>query len=297
MGLFSKFKDILFEDEEVIETEKPVKEEKKEKRIEKKIEAEIPRREEVKVEQPVIKEEVKKEVKKEIPETRNIDNTLSDRDVFKSEKTFPFPDFDEEEFTSVSRSRDKSTNVLEYERKKKVEKRTDFGRYEKTEIKETVEKKKFRPSPIISPVYGILNEDYTINDIKQRNVDNSQVDVDWVRKKAFEPQPRVQETAKVDEKPGATYYEESVTVKVSEPEEKRQKVKTIDDLLEDTSDVVIDTTPSREVKNSIQYDDVDDDFEINEVSNRSEEKEDDTLENDLFDLIDSMYENREDGDD
>lgn len=297
MGLFSKFKDILFEDEEVIETEKPVKEEKKEKRNEKKIEAEIPRREEVKVEQPVIKEEVKKEVKKEIPEARNIDNTLSDRDVFKSEKTFPFPDFDEEEFTSVSRSRDKSTNVLEYERKKKVEKRTDFGRYEKTEIKETVEKKKFRPSPIISPVYGILNEDYTISDIKQRNVDNSQVDVDWVRKKAFEPQSRVQENAKVDEKPGATYYEESVTVKVSEPEEKRQKVKTIDDLLEDTSDVVIDTTPSREVKNSIQYDDVDDDFEINEVSNRSEEKEDDTLENDLFDLIDSMYENREDGDD
>ena len=49
--------------------------------------------------------------------------------------------------------------------------------------------------------------------------------------------------------PEATYYEESVTVKVKEnEEEKQQKVKTIDELLEDTSDVTIDV----DEKNSVE---------------------------------------------
>lgn len=293
MGLFAKVKDILFEEEEITEPIKVVKEEKNE--VPKKEVEDRPISRQIQVEKKV---EPQPQVK---PNINNDYDVMSERDLFKSENTFPFPDFDEEEFSnSVSRVKPKpSTNVLEYERKKRTEKRTDYGRFEKTEVRETVEKKRFKPSPIISPVYGILNEDYKIEDIKDKNeVAKENLDIDSVRKKAFEPALEI-----LDEEPKTTYYEETVTVKVQEPEEeKQQKVKTIDELLEDTSDVTIslddDKTPTMDTKE--EYDEIDDELEelINQPKENVQKEEfddDDTLENDLFDLIDSMYDDREDG--
>ena len=109
---------------------------------------------------------------------------------------------------------------------KKIEKKYDLGRYERVEKTEVVERKKFKPSPIISPVYGILNEDYKPEDIKEKKVDNKDKTIDFnsVRKKAFGEIPK--------EEP-ISYYEETVTVKLKEnEEEKKQKVKTIDELLD-----------------------------------------------------------------
>ena len=232
---------------------------------------------------------------------------LNERDLFKSDNISPFFDFDEEEFSNMSRvQKPKTTNVMEYERKKRVEKRYDMGNFSKIERTEVVEKKKFKPSPIISPVYGILNEDYKPEDIKSKtdNVVNTGLDFNSVRKKAFGEETLGE--------PEATYYEESVTVKVKEnEEEKQQKVKTIDELLEDTSDVTIDVDEknsvedknNKEATNEVaDYERIDKDLE--EVTakcdvNKTEMKkveDDDTLENDLFDLIDSMYDNREEGD-
>ena len=199
-----------------------------------------------------------------------------------------------------------STNVLEYERKKKMEKRYDMGSFTKVERTEVVEKKKFKPSPIISPVYGILNEDYRPEDIKNKSEvsTNNTLDFNSVRKKAFGEE--------VKEEPKTTYYEETVTVKLKEnDEEKKQKVKTIDELLENTSDVTIDV---EEPKVEEKLDAINEDPEVNDYEKIDEDLEeltpkkdvekteyekvedDDTLENDLFDLIDSMYDNREDGD-
>ena len=63
--------------------------------------------------------------------------------MFRSENSFRFPDFDEEEFSSMAKPQPKpKANVLEYERKKTVEKRTDYGRYERIETREYTEKKK-----------------------------------------------------------------------------------------------------------------------------------------------------------
>ena len=285
MGFFTKMKNILFEEEDVTEEIKVPKKEKK-KELEKEEEPishqVMP---EKKAEEPVLKEEPKKE--------NNFD-TMSERELFKSENTFPFPDFDEEEFSNSINNQPKprNTNVLEYERKKRVETRTDYGRYERTEVKETTEKKKFKPSPIISPVYGILNEDYTMDDIKERN--DEKPNIDEVRKKAFEEPVEM-----IEEEPQKTYYEE-VTVKVKEPEEEKQeKVKTIDELLEDTSDEVIETDDKQPViKDKKAYDKIDEDLE--ELTKPEPEKEElneneDTLENDLFDLIDSMYDSDENG--
>lgn len=296
MGLLNKIKGILFEEveeDEVVST--PKSEEKKP--IAEKIE---PQR---KVEEPVEKSVPKVTAPVKEAKTEN----LNERDLFKSDNISPFFDFDEEEFSNMSRvQKPKTTNVMEYERKKRVEKRYDMGNFSKIERTEVVEKKKFKPSPIISPVYGILNEDYKPEDIKSKtdNVVNTGLDFNSVRKKAFGEETLGE--------PEATYYEESVTVKVKEnEEEKQQKVKTIDELLEDTSDVTIDVDEKNSVedKNDIKSTDEVADYEridkdLEEVTakcdvNKTEMKkveDDDTLENDLFDLIDSMYDNREEGD-
>ena len=296
MGLLNKIKGILFEEVEEDEVASAPKSEEK-KPIAEKIE---PQR---KVEEPVEKSVPK--VTAPVKETKT--ENLNERDLFKSDNISPFFDFDEEEFSNMSRvQKPKTTNVMEYERKKRVEKRYDMGNFSKIERTEVVEKKKFKPSPIISPVYGILNEDYKPEDIKSKtdNVVNTGLDFNSVRKKAFGEETLGE--------PEATYYEESVTVKVKEnEEEKQQKVKTIDELLEDTSDVTIgvDEKNSVEDKNDIKstdevadYERIDKDLEevtakcdVNKTEMRKVE-DDDTLENDLFDLIDSMYDNREEGD-
>ena len=296
MGLLNKIKGILFEEveeDEVVST--PKSEEKKP--IAEKIEPQ--RKVEEHVEISVTK------VTAPVKETKT--ENLNERDLFKSDNISPFFDFDEEEFSNMSRvQKPKTTNVMEYERKKRVEKRYDMGNFSKIERTEVVEKKKFKPSPIISPVYGILNEDYKPEDIKSKtdNVVNTGLDFNSVRKKAFGEETLGE--------PEATYYEESVTVKVKEnEEEKQQKVKTIDELLEDTSDVTIDVDEKNSVEdknNKEATDEVADyeriDKDLEEVTakcdvNKTEMKkfeDDDTLENDLFDLIDSMYDNREEGD-
>lgn len=296
MGLLNKIKGILFEEVEEDEVVSTSKSEEK-KPIAEKIE---PQR---KVEEPVEKSVPK--VTAPVKETKT--ENLNERDLFKSDNISPFFDFDEEEFSNMSRvQKPKTTNVMEYERKKRVEKRYDMGNFSKIERTEVVEKKKFKPSPIISPVYGILNEDYKPEDIKSKtdNVVNTGLDFNSVRKKAFGEETLGE--------PEATYYEESVTVKVKEnEEEKQQKVKTIDELLEDTSDVTIDVDEKNSVedKNDIKatdevadYERIDKDLEevtakcdANKTEMRKVE-DDDTLENDLFDLIDSMYDNREEGD-
>ena len=139
MGLFKKVKDILFDEEEYTEQIKitpemrnePVKEEKKE-----------------------VKVEAKPQIPKEEPKVQ------SEKEVFKN-NSFPFLDFDEEEFDSSKpvipkeepvqpvRPQKRYSNVLEYETKKKMQKRENFGRYEKIETTETIERKKFKPSPSI----------------------------------------------------------------------------------------------------------------------------------------------------
>ena len=287
MGLFSKVKDILFEEEEVTEAIPKIKEEPVAKRVEK-----------IEPIEPMVEEEtreIKKVVKEEVEERPIKIDTISDDDLF-TDKSFPFQDFDEEEFSNsfakkqesvppISRvQKPKNVNVLDYERNKKAERRAELERPIVSQT--TIERKKFKPSPIISPVYGILNEDYRIEDIKNRNEEDL-LTIEEVRKKAFEPTEEVQKEKEI--------FEDTVTVKIKEPEEEKiQKVKTIDDLLEDTTDEVIDIKPTQEEDYDIEYDTVEEESSHEEKTDRFEE--DETLENDLFDLIDSMYDQREDGD-
>ena len=296
MGLVSKLKNILFEEEEV---EIPVIEKKEKKPEIVREYREMPKKEEVKVTnyqdynalEPVIQQEKKMEEKVRVEQN----DTVSERELFKSEKTFNFPAFDEEEFEHYV-PRKRPTNVLEHERKqeKKAEYqpsyRKDYKRVEKTE--EVKEVKKFRPSPIISPVYGILDKNYTPDEITTRSevTPTRSLDVDSVRKKAFGHKED-------DEKITVDLKDEEVLIDKT-LEEKLEKARTIDELLKDSSDEVIDIHEDIDEETFESFPSIDHLDEVEELPNKEESKkeddlEDDTLENDLFDLIDSMYENRE----
>lgn len=300
MGLVSKLKNILFEEEEV---EIPVIEKKEKKPEVVREYKELPKKEEVKVTNyqnydniaPAIHEEKRMEEKARVNSNNNV---VSEREIFKSEKTFNFPAFDEEEFDSFVPKK-RATNVLEHERKKqekKQEVKTDYRRdYKRVDdAKDTKEVKKFRPSPIISPVYGILDKNYTPDEITTR-VDTTptrSLDVDSVRKKAFGTK---------EEKEAIKIKEEEEEVLVDKTlEERLEKARTIDELLKDSSDEVIDIPGNidEEIDESFPSIEHLEEEEEQKADKKSEVQEkdvdeDDTLENDLFDLIDSMYENRE----
>ena len=328
MGLFNKLKNALFEEEEI---EIPIKETTPEN----------------KKSTPVIKEdsvESKPKPKPEI-EKKNIDALLDDnneRDLFKAENTFKFPEFDEEEFKSsykppiekVEKKDPTITPKESFERVKpitydydKKPKQTRKETVKKQPVEETNTKKGFKPSPVISPVYGVLDKNYKKEDIitvKEENT-KKKFDVDAIRKKAFGTLE--EDIEKTFESPKESFYDKNS--------------ENIDDLLYDSADEKIDISyepraGSREARNekhsrmrSVEMEEVetvpsstrstrrriDDDVEekrlssveqelattsnlqvLDEEPQKSEEQrfEEDTLENDLFDLIDSMYDSRED---
>ena len=132
-------------------------------------------------------EQVKKEVTKvsiESPkvDTYDITDELTiDMDEEKEETNFSRPVFfDDNDFKDLNLS-------LEKEEPKYVEKDI-YGR--KIETPKVEEKKIFKPTPIISPVYGVLDKNYHKEDIVSRNeVKESPVDlepsIDSIRNKAY----------------------------------------------------------------------------------------------------------------
>ncbi len=248
MGLLGKIKNVLFEEEEI---EIPVfkKEEPKE-------EVKIVKNKEIKKEEikPVVKTEIKKEIKKEA----NIDD--NERETFKTEPTFQFPVFDETEFNEPKKTR--SNKPLE---KKNNRQKIDFGKYETPSKQE--EPKKFVPSPVISPVYGILDKNYTKRDLKPKKEEKKKVvSIDDVRNKAYGTLE--EEIEKTFEEPVESFYEE-------EPS------KSINELLIDSIDEEIDVQEEKESDSLEVLDEIKKDID--------NDKLEDTLESDLFNLIDSMY--------
>lgn len=310
MGLFKKMKDILFDEEEYTEQIKITPEMRNEATPDKVDITEI--QEKIKKDVEEVKESVKEEVqelKEELPPVPEVNlEPTSERELFRSSANYPFFDFDEEEFVTAQPVKEieeiteipsRTNNVIEYEKTKRVERKTEHG----IEITETIERRKFKPSPIISPVYGILDKDYNPDEIVHRE---EPVKFEEVREKAFGDtkempkvkvkkeqkveQPVVEEVIETIEEKTQPIYEEEETVTITKPAEKKKKVKTIDELLEDTADVVVDV--DRDIKQPEEI--IENNEEITEITEHTPNV-DDTLENDLFDLIDSMYDNKEEG--
>ena len=216
MGLFDKLKNVFIEEDEE-EYVPPV----------------VVKKEEPKEELPK-KEEVEIKVKETIPVS---DNTFSDRDLLDTSEKFKFPIIFEEDDFKEERKRTKSINVLEREH-------TKYEPEIKKEIKSV--KKTFKPSPVISPVYGVLDKNYSKDDIGTKdglvNDYDTKVDIDYVINKAYgEVKTREEKHKNLEEKPIDLFEEKTsiveVTVKDNIPmEELDEKIKSIDDLLKDTTD-------------------------------------------------------------
>lgn len=272
MGLFNKLKNVLFEEEEI---EIPVKE-------------------------PEVKKEVKVEAKplerkKTFEEDDNFEVPVKDQELFKAEKTFDFPVFDDEEFDEMKK--------FDFEEKKEEPKKTmgiNLFDYEKPKIKreaprtrtpeikgriydtkrDDISNRKFKPSLVISPVYGVLDKNYKKEDIVIKKEEKKAIELDDVRKKAFG------------------------TLEESLLEEKESKVKFdsdehMDKLLENAitdtipvPDDIIEEEPVKEVKEKIRETVPKRGKALKEDVPKTVSKEE-PVEDDLFDLIDSMYEDQE----
>lgn len=315
MGLFNKLKNVLFEeeevDEEVVTPAEDTTPAPKENIFRSVDDVEDDYR-------PLPKKDL--EVKPKEPTFEKIEpEDISERELFRSESTFKFPTFDEDEFNSSM----PKLKEEDYSFKKKEEKRSEYSRLDMLRKSEDTkeEKKRFKPSPVISPVYGILDKDYKAEDIVEasKNEDSKiltskDLDVDSVRAKAFGKlenniEKSVRKTV-VNQETYEVKKEVKSTPKVKEEKEEviiseepiledshnliEERAKTIDELLKDASDTVIDI--DNEINDVTKaFDDEEIDEIINEEKPSRESVENDTLENDLYDLIDSMYDNTEEG--
>ena len=214
MGLFDKLKNVFIEEEE--EDYVPPVVVKKEGKV---------------VEKPKI-EEV--QIKETVPVS---ENTFSDRELLDAGERFKFPIIFEEDDFKEERKRTKSINVLEREH-------TKYEPEIKKEIKSV--KKTFKPSPVISPVYGVLDKNYSKDDIGTKdglvNDYDTKVDIDYVINKAYgEVKTREEKHKNLEEKPVDLFEEKTNVVEITVEEkvnndELDEKIKSIDELLKDTTD-------------------------------------------------------------
>ena len=319
MKLFDKIKD-LFSDYEEVEEEVELEEEKKE-------EYRLP-----KVMRDVIeKEEVKIPKKKEIEEVKV------------EEKKFSIPiDFEKEfEMTPSRRNNINNQNVI---KEIKSVQNASYSRQEPVKnaymepkpIKiEKEQKPKFKASPVISPVYGILDKNYTKEEVKEKKEDkrdikrsSKKVDFETVRKKAFgnlvddikdnlmcENCELYKEVKKISslkeddllydltldtpkeeltiEKCYDNYEDFGVSYEKEEVKITKENIKNI--VGSDEKEVnIINSNEIENVSEKILTKDLYENEEEKEDEPIALEKQEAKIEDDFFDLVDSMYKERDD---
>jgi hypothetical protein len=278
MGVFSKLKNIFYDE---VEVDEPAKEIKIDKPVKKEI-VEKPRVEEIKV---VRQEEKREEPKREETPKEN-DNFGNERDLFRSERTFNFTQFDDDEIDLPPRR-----NVLE--REKKVVKQ---------EVKEPVveQPKVFKPSPVISPIYGILDKDYKKEEIAPKKVEVKEttlsantINYDTVRRKAYGTlEDDLEDTLNKMNKltPNDIQAEvQKIDSDVNKLEERSNKIEDLITKIESSPEMNKNVSVG-ELEDKVKLENFDDTTELSNDKTMT----DSTLEHDLFNLIDSMYDDKED---
>ena len=176
--------------------------------------------------------------------------------------------------------------VKEPERKK--EQPRDYSKF--LQQKKEEKKKIFTPSPVISPVYGVLNQNYTKDDvIIKTDTGVKGPSLEDVRKKAYEKKKEVENKKVEDEfaEPLKTLDE----ILISNQEIQKEKPLE-DDILPEVPEEISKeefVSENEEVKTTSEMPIV----ENKKIEETTKDDEDDTLEKDLFNLIDSMYENKD----
>ncbi len=278
MNKLSKMKNFLFDEEEI--EEKPAKRQivknkkkedikVKEEDFEKTLEIENLYMEDLQ-EEPVINKEVKSR-------------------TTKVESSFEFPSFNDDDFASV-RKKEPVAAIVKEELKPVL--------YQGSKRKD--ETKKFKPSPIISPVYGLLddkgkkiNKDSESYDVKFKK--NDDISFDEVRRKAYgenkEDTLKNLSTMTIEEAEMNMKEKEELSRAKQKIKKNKDDIKTITSVKED-DDMILPNINFKEI-------DVDKERLGNKsiISKKSIDIDDDddeeTKEQDLFNLIDSMYQGKE----
>lgn len=307
MGFLEKLKNTFFEEEyiEVEEKEKPIARKVEPKKSEKKVEVD-----------PVVEEEVVEPVLEKVSDVPS----YSDKEILKNDNGIQY--FEDEDFVEeVKAPRKEETTKLYGE---------DPGiLYEHLSINQDVSHKPyagvgvnsksgFKPTPVISPIYGILDKNYRKEEVIDKKdkpssyVSRKNADLDFVRNKAF---GTLEDDVMLDSFSNSNKHSVVEDDKLEDDNENNSN----DSLLVDMTE--IDTLPA---VNKVTIADAEEYFEdlgleynvdykdskyekatgrrISKKEKVEEEKteesinvdnEDVNLEDNLFDLIDSMYEEKE----
>lgn len=187
MKFLDKIKDLFSDEEEIIETKEIEIDELEEEHklptfMRNKIEEEQKKEEERKNREiPIIKEPIQeKTIRNRTEINRQVDRDFT---MTRNNNNFSFPmDIEEPDDTPMQRPVYSNQNVLQREKKP-----TEL--YSK---KEEPKPKKFKPTPVISPVYGVLDKNYTKDEVKvsedkhyELQRASRKVDFETVRNKAF----------------------------------------------------------------------------------------------------------------
>ena len=265
MGLIDKFKNLFTEE---VEVEEPVKEKKDgvQKEV---IQVEIPSPKKARSDR--YEETLKEEVKEEIIEEPK-----------KSEYKFPF--FDDNDF-----------DTIDVKPEPKEEKRT------RTQQKEVYnppkeEKRVFRPSPIISPVYGILDKGYqkdeynTKTDGRSSYYSSKEVNVDAIRNKAYGGLEADIETTLF----GGNRVLFSNTEKPKETKKQEEPIEKKQSIIKDDFDFGEETISEKPRHGKVKEDDLTDlleeEMEKPIIEEKPKKEPRKISDKELFSMIDSLYE-------
>lgn len=229
-------------------------------------------------EEPIKKEVVQVEIPAPTIEEKEEKEAVSENTAIKNEVKPAAPVFfDDKDFANLAQIEEKTTP-------QKVE--------SKYKAKEEP-KKVFTPTPIISPVYGVLDKNYHKEDIttKKNKVDvsdygNDMLTIDAVRQKAF-----------------GTLEDDLETVM---PSDDYTIIEEKDTILDDGSDSMLDDLidegytprfaqkPAEEEVLATDETDIEEKDMFEEMHQEVEKEEDNLSDSDLFNLIDSMYDKKDD---
>lgn len=337
MGVFDKIKNALFE-EEYVEVEEKPKVKSKPKKEKKEIE-----KEEKPIAKRIVLPERKEDINDEIKETPLDEDFDVEPLKNKSDNNFKFPMVDDGEFSSVDEKYivEDNNNDISYEPEivKTVESEVkkpyessyhsnkstknlygidesskinvhEYGMYEK-------EKKVFRPSPIISPIYGVLDKNYKKEEIVTKrevrltsSYAREKMSVDEVRNKAYgslsdDIVREIEEEPKHVFEDVSNYEDDSnllvdLSSNINKPEVKDITMGDAEEYFQDLGlEYNVDYKDMNKEKATGRRTKIEDSVEIEEEKSVSEDKvvsaQKDTNNNDdnLFDLIDSMYEDED----
>lgn len=286
MSVFKKIKDVLFdiedeEEETTYEKKNVVKESNPIKEVKMPVEDK---------DDAVVSEPQKKTSNFNFPLDFDDDlPTRSDKDLSVNKRnsytqSSSNSSFFDNDYDVPRRNRDEYV-VKEPERKREQPK--DYSKF--LQQKKEDKKKIFTPSPVISPVYGVLNQNYTKDDvIIKTDTGVKGPSLEDVRKKAYEKKKEVENKKVEDEfaEPLKTLDE----ILISNQEIQKEKPLEDDILPEVPEEITKEEfiSENQEVETTTEMPKVED-----KPSEIESKEEDDDLEKDLFNLIDSMYENKD----